>query len=504
MTPFGDRAVRFAVAEGAPRRRLVAELSALPGVRDVVLAEEIGCVVFDDDVGDRAAVTAGVTAALATGRGAADDEPGAIHVVRVVYDGEDLDAVARAIGRSRQDVVALHAGAEYEVAMLGFMPGFAYLRGLPDVLRLPRRAPRTRVPAGSVAIAADYTGIYPFASPGGWHLLGRALGFQPFGAGSDARAALAIGDVVRFAPAAEDDEPPRRDGPRAAAAPPASRGEATPHLEITRASGFAILVDAGRPGRMRDAVPPGGPLVCSRFARANASAGNAPGACAIEVSGTLEVTAHGGRVTIADDVAGARTLAEGERHVVATEGRTRVRYLALAGGIDAPVILGGRGALLVAGIGGLLRRGDRLAPRAHDGASSVDAAGALGGGDAPDTDAPIALMPGPDADALPPDALTKTLFRVAAASDRTGTRLERLAAGADHAAGGGVAAGAAHARRSTPMVSGAIELTPSGLIVLGPDHPTTGGYPVVAVVRSSSLDRLFAKPLRATVRLEFS
>jgi UPF0271 protein len=115
----------------------------------------------------------------------------------VRYDGADLAEVASASGLSQAEVVAIHSGAEYEVSSVGFLPGFAYLRPLDPRLLLPRRAtPRPRVPALSVAIAGPYTGIYPFASPGGWHLLGTAVGFAPF----DARdgAVLSLGDRVRF------------------------------------------------------------------------------------------------------------------------------------------------------------------------------------------------------------------------------------------------------------------------------------------------------------------
>lgn len=91
----------------------------------------------------------------------------------VRYDGEDLDEVARACSLSVEQVISLHSGADYEVSFCGFAPGFAYLLGLPHALHLPRRAsPRTRVPAGSVAIAARYSAVYPRESPGGWHLLG--------------------------------------------------------------------------------------------------------------------------------------------------------------------------------------------------------------------------------------------------------------------------------------------------------------------------------------------
>ena len=96
-------------------------------------------------------------------------------------------------------MVALHAASTYVVATIGFLPGFAYLRGLDAHLVLPRRSsPRARVPALAVGIAGPYAGVYPFASPGGWHLLGTAVGFTPF----DARrgATLALGDRVRFVP----------------------------------------------------------------------------------------------------------------------------------------------------------------------------------------------------------------------------------------------------------------------------------------------------------------
>jgi KipI family sensor histidine kinase inhibitor len=103
-------------------------------------------------------------------------DPDAITDLPVRYGGEsgpDLAEVAAACGLDEAGVVALHSGALYRVFMLGFAPGFAYLGPLPAPLVLPRRAtPRPRVPAGSVAIAGGQTGIYPLATPGGWHLIG--------------------------------------------------------------------------------------------------------------------------------------------------------------------------------------------------------------------------------------------------------------------------------------------------------------------------------------------
>jgi len=102
-----------------------------------------------------------------------DDDDRAVVEIPVVYDGDDLDDVARATGLEPSDVIARHSGSSFRVDFCGFAPGFGYLRGLDPRLHLPRRAtPRTRVPAGSVAIAAEFTAVYPRPSPGGWHLLG--------------------------------------------------------------------------------------------------------------------------------------------------------------------------------------------------------------------------------------------------------------------------------------------------------------------------------------------
>jgi KipI family sensor histidine kinase inhibitor len=93
--------------------------------------------------------------------------------IPVRYDGPDLSAVAAATGLGVGEVVAAHAGATYRGAFSGFAPGFCYLEGLPETLRLPRRPePRPRVPAGAVAVADRYSAVYPRQSPGGWHLLG--------------------------------------------------------------------------------------------------------------------------------------------------------------------------------------------------------------------------------------------------------------------------------------------------------------------------------------------
>lgn len=120
--------------------------------------------------------------------------------IPVVYDGPDLPDVADATGCAVSDVIARHHRGHYRSAFCGFSPGFSYLIGLDPALVLPRRAtPRPRVPAGSVAIAAHYTAIYPSDSPGGWHLIGRTS-VPMWELDRDPPARLPPGARVRFVP----------------------------------------------------------------------------------------------------------------------------------------------------------------------------------------------------------------------------------------------------------------------------------------------------------------
>ena len=123
--------------------------------------------------------------------------------IPVCYGGEygpDLEEVAAIRGMSFESVIELHASVTYLVYFLGFVPGFAYLGELPEALVTPRLAsPRRRVPAGSVGIAGNQTGVYPFATPGGWRLLGRTP-IAMFRAERDGLSLLSIGDRVRFIP----------------------------------------------------------------------------------------------------------------------------------------------------------------------------------------------------------------------------------------------------------------------------------------------------------------
>ncbi|TLS52961.1 5-oxoprolinase subunit PxpB [Paenibacillus antri] len=128
-----------------------------------------------------------------------------IPVCYCVRCGPDLPALASGSGLAAEAAASLHAAARHTVSMIGFLPGFPYLSGLPEALSAPRLdTPRAVVPRGSVAVAGRQTGIYPAASPGGWRLIGRTAALL-FDAGRAAPSLLEIGDTVTFEPIAHED-----------------------------------------------------------------------------------------------------------------------------------------------------------------------------------------------------------------------------------------------------------------------------------------------------------
>ncbi|GGS20901.1 5-oxoprolinase subunit B family protein [Actinokineospora fastidiosa] len=174
-----------------------AVLAGLPGVVDLVPAARTVLVTFAADVPRELA-----DVLSAADLSAAPPPSGETVVLPAVYDGPDLELVAATADVSVDEVIALHAGAEYTVAFTGFAPGFGYLTGLPAPLRQPRLdSPRTRVPSGAIGVAGEFTGVYPRPSPGGWRLLGRLADDAPalFDADRDPPALLAPGLRVRFA-----------------------------------------------------------------------------------------------------------------------------------------------------------------------------------------------------------------------------------------------------------------------------------------------------------------
>ncbi|MDR6772399.1 5-oxoprolinase subunit PxpB [Azospirillum sp. BE72] len=207
FTTAGDTAfnVEFGeVIDRATNARVMALHARLkaeppPGLVETVPTFRSLLVVYDPVATGRREMQTAVEAALA-GSDAATAE-GRLWRLPVCYDpdlGPDLAELAAGLELTVERVAELHGSAEYFVYMLGFMPGFGYMGDLPPELERPRRTePRVRVPAGSVAVAGRLTTVYPWESPGGWHLIG-GCPVPLYDAGRPAPVLLAAGDRVRF------------------------------------------------------------------------------------------------------------------------------------------------------------------------------------------------------------------------------------------------------------------------------------------------------------------
>ncbi|NOK35064.1 biotin-dependent carboxyltransferase family protein [Corallococcus exercitus] len=275
----------------------------------------------------------------------------------------------------------------------------------------------------------------------------------------------------------------------------------TAWLEVVGLGAPATVQDGGRPGVMHHGVPPGGAWVPELLIAANRAVGNAPGAAAFEAFGRLELRARGRDVRVSVDGAAPTLLADGASLTVPAPTRYAVRYVAADGALAVPEVLGGQGTLWVARLGGWegrpLRTGDRLplGPPATPGAapSEADMSHLT---EALDPAAPLRVLLGPDASRFGDAAVALLLgstFTVSPSSDRVGQRLD----------GPPVPHGDEGAGTSRPMVRGAIQVTLSGTpIVLGPDHPTTGGYPLIAAVIRADWGRLGARRPGAPVRFQ--
>ena len=204
--PLGDSAV--AVVFGTERSAALLhrihsaaralEAARIPHVEDVVPAYLALTVFYDSLRVSYREISATLLAALDTTADVAKTPTPRTHRIPVRYDGPDLDFIATSTGLSVDDVVARHLARSYTVDLLGFVPGFGYLGELDPALHLPRRdQPRPRVTAGSVAIAAAQTAVYPLDTPGGWHIIGSTstVMFDPT---RNPPALLAPGDTVQF------------------------------------------------------------------------------------------------------------------------------------------------------------------------------------------------------------------------------------------------------------------------------------------------------------------
>lgn len=213
---FGEAALLVEVGESRRVQALAASLLSdpLPGVAEVIPGVEN--LLVELETPHTARVEAALEKRLAS-LGAQRQAAGRARSIPCCYGGDcgpDLEEVARLAGVSPDEVRERHSAASYHVALLGFAAGFAYLDGLPAELEVPRlETPRTRTPAGSVAIAGRQSGIYPADLPGGWRIIGRTP-VTLFDPRRDPPAYLTPGDRVRFVPVAAADLDRHRGPPR--------------------------------------------------------------------------------------------------------------------------------------------------------------------------------------------------------------------------------------------------------------------------------------------------
>lgn len=477
--------------------------------------------------------------------------------IPVRYDGADLAEAADLLGWSTDELVRRHTAAAWTVGFVGFAPGFAYLTSDDPDLVVPRRAtPRTRVPAGSVALAGPYSGVYPRESPGGWQLVGRTD--APVWDVERERPALMLpGDEVRFVAlrelaadgtatgkfrldhtlghASPLETVPRRvvkaDLPEGVEAAVPGRGA----LDVVGPGVQALVQDLGRAGSEGAGVSASGALDRPSLRAANRAVGNPSDAAVVESVGGLRLRANGpqvlavtgavGEIVVRPCAAGPTrperrpqpgepfALDDGDEVRLAPPTRGVRAYVAVRGGIDVPPVLGSRATDVLAGLGpdplgsgdvlpvGAPARGVPAATLSFSGVPGSPAIGALvhQSGSLPAagevTELPIVLGPRDDwFDAAAIALLTGQDWLVTPRSNRIGLRLDgEPLARAPERDGAELP--------SEGCVTGAIQVPPDGLPVLFlADHPLTGGYPVIGAVTADHVPLAGQLPPGARVR----
>lgn len=525
VRPVGTRAV-LAELDGLQDVLALQDMlykSPLPGQVDVLAAAETVMVVGESAAATRAIGTRLLELELAP---LMASDSGLV-VIETVYDGDDLADVAELTGLSVDGVVAAHTGQIWTVAFAGFAPGFGYMVGENEALTVPRRSsPRTAVPAGSVALGGQYSAVYPRRSPGGWQLIGRT-GARMWDLDRSQPALVRPGDRVQYRAVREvvtagvsatDDSPARE---------PEKEHHVESGLRILNPGAQSLIQDLGRPGYGPLGVSAAGALDRASLRRANRLVGNASSAAAIEsVNGGLRVEAVGDQViavtgaptTLAiespswvepeesDDgdvqpgakrtvpVAAPFALLDGEVMTVGAPESGFRNYVAIRGGVDVPEVLGSRSADTMSGIGP-----DPLVIRQVLAAGDATASTAVGSPelqpDFPGADVTVLdVVPGPRADWFDQEALDSLCgqeWLVTPQSNRVGMRLE----------GTPLKRTREGELPSEGTMAGALQIPPAGLPVLFlADHPITGGYPVIGVVRDEHLDLAAQIPIGGKIR----
>jgi KipI family sensor histidine kinase inhibitor len=433
-------------------------------------------------------------------------------IVPVIYDGADLEEAAGLLAVSPEELVRRHLAAQWRVAFSGFAPGFGYAVSDDPLFDVPRRSsPRTRVPAGSVGLAGPFTGVYPRETPGGWQLIGRTDA-EMWDIDRDPPALLSPGTLVRFeraraAPVVSSGAEP---GPRVATKDPRSPSGG---IEIVRPPLQLLVQDAGRPGHAALGVSSSGVVDRTALRDANRAVGNASTAAVLEcvgsavlrfqASGVAVVTGAVGELEVTTGAGEIRSIAHG-RPFATSDGdelhlghpERGIRYvIGVRGGVAAASALGSRSADTLAGLGPAPLVGGDVVAIGGEVVGAVDDLVVPRVLPAPGDLVELAITLGPRDDWFTPAALrvlTEQDWLVSPRSDRVGVRLHGDR-GLERAIEGELP--------SEGAVTGAIQVPRDGQPVLFlPDHPLTGGYPIIGALTDHALDIAGQLPPGARVR----
>jgi biotin-dependent carboxylase-like uncharacterized protein len=426
-----------------------------------------------------------------------------------------LPEVAEITGLTVAEVVRRHTERDYMVAFCGFAPGFGYLVGGDPALHVPRRkTPRTRIPAGSVGLAGNFSGVYPQISPGGWQLIGTTP-VKMWDLTRTPPAFFQPGYRVRFVDLATS----KREFSIPATAPkaePPRADKSTVQFSILAAPLPALFQDFGRFGQTGQGVSTSGALDRGAFKAANRVTGNAENEPCLELtgggfsfrsSGSAVIGITGAPCDITIRTANSKTLTPALYTPIALEAGDMVTlsapregarlYLSVRGGFEVEKVLGSASADTLALVGPEpVRAGNVLIVRAAKTSQAVSLTETPAFAFPKSTDTvTLDLILGPRPDWFSPASLTTLAnedWVVTPQSNRVGIRL---------AGEGKLERAGTEELPSEGCVTGAVEIPPDGkpLLFLA-DHPLTGGYPVIGAVAEYHLDLAGQIPVGAKIR----
>lgn len=428
--------------------------------------------------------------------------------------GPDLEEVANGLSMPPESVIRTHSESLYRVAMMGFMPGFAYLTGMPDAIAYPRKStPRLRVPAGSVGIGGLQTGAYALASPGGWQIIGRTPSrlFRPFDSDS---TLLHTGDYVRFVPISEGEflEQEQKEQVRLATENRTTHirtenGKSTRTVSIVKAGLLTTIQDLGRQGYESIGISTSGAMDFFAAAVANLLVGNRADDALLECTLVGPHLRFNCDALVAVTGANLRPLLDGRpialwqsvqvkkgSELVFSGYQSGVRaYVAVSGGVDVPKVMGSRATDMGASLGGLMGRalanGDELLLARETDNGLIRPGRMLHPRLRPTYDKVVRLsfLRSLAPSGLPKETVssfTKSTCGVLPQSDRMGIRLQGWTLNEELEPTRGSVI-------SEPVLMGTIQCPVNGTpVILMADAQTIGGYPTLGTVAQVDLPRL--------------